>query len=238
MLSNTLVWWWVGLCSLWVSCLAWGDPALESTGFMVGFMVTSKRAHLPRDTSQDCCRQSHCPHSKSLLTPTSTGDPPTSRCLVQYIVGSLLLSLVSWYTQDFFCALYASPSPVEVLQTNPTGFLSQIPWGFLVTLLDPQTGKPDRGLRTFIIGKELLRYYCSPICGSPTWWVWDFILFWLCQSYCVVVASPLSLDLGYCFLVGSSVHLLMVVQQLVLISWFHGRRWPHVLLLHHLDLIF
>ena len=33
------------------------------------------------------------------------------------------------------------PSPVEVLQSNPTGLQSQIPWGFSVPLPDPQVGK-------------------------------------------------------------------------------------------------
>ena len=43
------------------------------------------------------------------------------------------------------------------------------------------------------------------------------ILSWLCPSYHCVAASPLSLDRGYLFLVGSSIFLLMVVQQLVVI---------------------
>ena len=89
------------------------------SGSMVGLTATSsKRAHLPRGTSQDCWCQCHCPHSKSLLTPTSTGDPPTSWCLVLYIVGSLLLSPVSWYTQDFvvypLCFPQSCGSPANI----------------------------------------------------------------------------------------------------------------------------
>ena len=51
-------------------------------------------------------------------------------------------------------------------------FLCQIP----VSLSDPQTGKPDMGLRTFTTE---LWYFCFPVCGSVTWLVWDLIL-----SYC------------------------------------------------------
>ena len=69
--------------------------------------------------------------------------------------------------------------------------------------------------------QALLWYYCSPICGSPTWQVQDLILLSLCSSYHPVTASPLCLDEFMLFLVGSSVFLLMVVQQLVaiLVLW-------------------
>ena len=108
-------------------------------------------------------------------------------------------------------------SPLEGLQSNPAGPQGQIPRGFQVPLLDPQAGKPDVGFRTFTIVWELLLYYCSPVCGSPTQQVWDLILLWLCPSYCLAVASSLSLNMGHLFLVGSSDFLLVMVQQLVAI---------------------
>ena len=43
----------------------------------------------------------------------------------------------------------------------------------------------------------------------------DFVV--MAPSYCLLVASPLLLDMGYLSLVGSSFLLLMVVQQLVVI---------------------
>ena len=42
------------------------------------------------------------------------------------------------------------PSPVKVLQSNPTDALSQISWGFSVPLLDPQVGKSVVGPRTLL----------------------------------------------------------------------------------------
>ena len=76
-----------------------------------------------------------------------------------------------------------SPSPVEVLQSNPTGLQSQISWGLLIPLLDPQAWKPDRELRTITTVGELLWHYCFPVNGLPTQWAfyfkipqWDFIL--------------------------------------------------------------
>ena len=67
---------------------------------------------------------------------------------------------------------------------------------------------------------------CSPVCGSPTWWVWDLILLWLCPFYHLAEASSLSSDMGFflfcfVFLVGSSILLLMGVQQLdvILVLW-------------------
>ena len=64
-----------------------------------------------------------------------------------------------------------SPSPVKVC--------NQIPLAFKVCLLGDnqslsQPGKADVGLRTFTVVGELLWYYCSPIFGLPTCWVWDF----------------------------------------------------------------
>ena len=69
---------------------------------------------------------------------------------------------------------------------------------------------------------ELLWYCCSLVCGLHTLQLWDLILLWLRPSYCLAVASSLSLDVEYLFMVGSSVLLLMIVQQLVVIlalSW-------------------
>ena len=62
-----------------------------------------------------------------------------------------------------------------------------------------------------------LWYYFSPVCGSPTQWVWDLILSWLLPSYCLAVASSLSLDVGYLFWGGFRVLLSMAVQQPVVI---------------------
>ena len=69
-----------------------------------------------------------------------------------------------------------SPSPVEVLQSNPASLQSLFLWEFLLPLLDPQVGKADLGLRTFTPVGGLLWYNCSPVCESTTKWLWDLIL--------------------------------------------------------------
>ena len=104
------------LHSLFVSCLACGNPALGSIGSMVGLMITSKKAHQgapPRTTVASACGQ-------PLLSHTSIGDPPTlSRSDSVSCRGSLLLSPGSWCAQDFVYApqvgVSVSQSPVEVL---------------------------------------------------------------------------------------------------------------------------
>ena len=55
------------------------------------------------------------------------------------------------------------------------------------------------GLSTSTAAGELLQYYCSPVCGSPTQQVWDLLLLYLYSSFHLVVASSLSLDVGYLF---------------------------------------
>ena len=124
-----------------------------------------------------------------------------------------------WCEQGFICALqdwslcfpqsYGSPI---IKSCWPSG---QIPWGFLVPLWDPQVGSSSVGFRTLIILGELLWYYCTPVCRSSTWQVWTLILSWLCPFCNLATASSLSLDVGYLFLVGSSILLSRVFQKLV-----------------------
>ena len=92
-----------------------------------------------------------------------------------------------------------SPSPVEVLQSNPSSLQSLILWEFPLPLPDPHVGKPDVGLRTFTPVGGLLWYKCSPVCESPTQQLWDLILLLLHPSYHLIAASPLFLDVGYLF---------------------------------------
>ena len=67
----------------------------------------------------------------------------------------------------FLCPLRVClPSPVKVLQSNPTGLQNQIPWGFSVPLLDPQVWKSVVDPRTCTKVRELLWCNCSPVCGS------------------------------------------------------------------------
>ena len=125
---------------------------------------------------------------------------------------------------------------MKVFYSNPTRLQGQIPCGFPILLPDFQAGKPDMWLRTFARVGELLWHYCSTVCGSPNQQEGDLILAWLHLSYCLVVASSLSLDMGNLSLVSSNLLLSMGVQQLVAISCSHRRRWSHILLLHHLQL--
>ena len=143
----------------------------------------------------------------SLLTHTSTGDSPT----LESSFGS-----VFWVTVPFlwvlvyirFC-LYPprlesiSPSPMEVLLSNPAGLEDQIPWGFPVPFWDPQN-LHNSGRTSLVL--------FSPVCGSPTGWyvIWFYhactlptISLWLilCLWMCVTASSLPS----------------MVVQQLVAI---------------------
>ena len=65
------------------------------------------------------------------------------------------------------------PSPVEVLESNPSGLQSQVPWGFSVFLPDAQVGKSAVGPRTFATVQALLWCNCSPVCGSSAQWLYS-----------------------------------------------------------------
>ena len=72
------------------------------------------------------------------------------------------------------------------------------------------------GLRTLIPVGEPLRYNYFPVCGSPTQRVWDLIISWKCPSYHLLLVFGCRISL----LVGLSLFLSMVVQQLVVILMF------------------
>ena len=143
-------------------------------------MAESGRAHT-RSTFQNFCCQCLCP-----LMSHSCPPPPQETLqhqqvgLVQSPMGSLLLPLGT-DAHTTLCVpskngVSVSPSPAEVLQSNPTSLQSLILQEFLLPLPDPQVGKPDVGLRTFTPVGGLLRYKCSLVCESPTQQLWDLIL--------------------------------------------------------------
>ena len=69
------------------------------------------------------------------------------------------------------------------------------------------------GLRTFTIVGELLWYYCSLACESHLASMeFDFVM--IVPLLPFTGAFSLSLDVGYLFLVSSSILLSMVIQQL------------------------
>ena len=82
---------------------------------------------------------------------------------------------------------------------------------------------------------ELLWYYCSPVYGSPTWWIWDLILLWLCPFCHLSAASCLwTWGIFVWWVPASSCWWLF---NSYLQFWCsHRRRWTPILLLHHLQL--
>ena len=130
-------------------------------------------------------------------------------------MGSLLLSSGSWYTQFCLCCpRLESVSPLVLWKAcnQPAGPQARLPRDSPSLCRSPGW-EAWCGVQNLHDSARTSSYYCSPVCGSPTQWVWDFILSWWCPSYCLAVASSLSLDMEYHFLVGSRV-LSMVVQQL------------------------
>ena len=159
--------------------------------------------------------------------------------MVQSPMGSLLLSSGSCCMQNFVCALQdwslcfpqSSGSPIIKSHWPLRPDSPGIPSPFVGL----QAGKPDMGLRTFTTVGELLRYYCSPVCGSPTWLVWDLIL---------SIMPLLSSRCSFFFVFGHGVSFFGGFQHPLVdgcstascnFSAFHGRRWAHVLLLCHLE---
>ena len=113
-------------------------------------------------------------------------------------MGSLLLSWVLMRT-----LLCVSPPRVESLFPPVLSkSCSHIPLAFKIWFSRNSSSHcrtPRLGLRSFTAVGGLLWYKCSPVCESPTQQLWDLILLWLRPSYRLIVAFPLSLDVGYLF---------------------------------------
>ena len=84
---------------------------------------------LHKDLCQHCCIQYPGPCSRPLSTDTSARDSWT--LTGKSLVGSLILSPVSWCTQGFVCALKESVSPVLWKFCNQIPLASKVkfPWG-------------------------------------------------------------------------------------------------------------
>ena len=192
----------MGLCFLTLGCLVWGNPELEPTGCLVG-LIASGRAHANKYFWELLLPPVSLSPQLATATPHLCRRPSnTSRYVWPSLLWGHYFFPLGPGGHETLCVpsksrVSISPGPVEFLQSNPTAFQSQLLWELLLPLPDPQSGKPDMGLRTFTPVGEFLWYNCFPVCGLATRRVWDLILLQLCPSYHLVMASPLSLDVGY-----------------------------------------
>ena len=99
----------------------------------------------------------------------------------------------------FVCALQESVFPElwKFCNQMPSGFQSQIPWGFSVPLQDPQIGESVVGPRTFITVCKFLWYNCSPVCELSSQWLYgetngDLLQKDLCHTPCLQICCSQS----------------------------------------------
>ena len=136
----------------------------------------SSRVHVDEHSSE-----SPLPQGEPWPHPASPGHPP--RLAGRSGLGSCEVTAFALGpgTCKTLCAsskngVSASPSPVELLQSSPAGLQSQMLWGLLPLMPDPQAGEPDMGLRTLTPVGELLQYNYSPVCGLPTQRLWALFI--------------------------------------------------------------
>ena len=145
-----------------VSCLAWDDLVLESTGSQIVLLVISMATwtHLP-----------------GLLLPlpthTSAGDPQTLTDRSRSVSCRVTVPFPSVLVCARFCL---HPLRVESLFPQSCGGpIIKSCWpsksyslGISSTLARSLAWESDMGPRTFTIVQERLWYYWVPVCGSPT----------------------------------------------------------------------
>ena len=112
------------------------------------------------------------PHGGQLLIHSSAGDPQTLTCRSDSLFYGVSVPF-PWVLVHirFVCALQEWSLCFPQSYGGP---VTKFHWpsmsdslGILSTFADPQAGEPDVGLRTFTTVRELLWYYCSPVCRSP-----------------------------------------------------------------------
>lgn len=136
-------------------------------------------------TPQHYHRQCLCPHishSCPLSLQETLQDQKVG--LIQAFMKSLLFPWVAVCMRKkcIKSGVSASPSLVDFLWSSPTGLQSQIPWGLLLLIPDPQAEELHLGLRTLIpVGKPLWYNY-FPAFELPTWGEWDLNLLQLHPS--------------------------------------------------------
>ena len=165
----------MGLCSCPIGCLAWDVPELEPIGCWVGLMAASGWAHsnewkLPRTAAASLCS---CSHSASPLETFQYYDVDPD----QSLTGSLLFSTGYWCTWDFVCTLQKGSlcffKSLGISAIKPCWSSKPDSLGALTPVVGCPGWEAWLWLRIFTPAGELLWYNCFPVCGLPTWWVWD-----------------------------------------------------------------
>ena len=166
--------------------------------------------------------QCPCHLSEPQSPHASSGDPPSPAG--KSVPGSSEVtpfSPGSWCTQEFMCTLqecsFCFPKSCGVPAIKPHWPPKPNAVGAPLPDVRPQTREPDVGLRTLTLVGEPLQYNYFPVCGSPTWWLWDLIVLWTCLSYHLAVASSSEVEYPFCRFQS---FLSMVVQQFVVILVF------------------
>ena len=186
--------------SLPVSCLAWGDPALESAGSIVGIMAP------PRGTFRDCCCQHPCPCGEPLLTHASTAGPPTLAGGLGSVSCGVTAPFLWVLVHATFC--FWPPRLESLFPPVLWKSCSQIPLDFKVWFPGiPSPFVRSPGWEAWRGAQDLHNSgRTSLVLLSFSLWVThpagcdrDLILSWLCPCYCLAAASSLSLEVGICF---------------------------------------
>ena len=164
----------MGLCSCPVGCLSWGILALEPTGCCVGPSLGADV--LNKMLAFRCVLLGMFTTSFYVPRVSHNHSPRRPSRTLRVVWPSLLWShhfALGPRMCKAFCVssknrMSVSLSPVELLQWRPADLQSQMLWGLLVPMPDPQAGELGMGFRTFTLIGELLWYNYFPVCGLPT----------------------------------------------------------------------
>ena len=216
----------------WLKWLSMQDPALGSTGSMAGLMVTCKKTYA----------KGHLPGLLLLVQQWTTAGPCLHRRLSVLAgrSGSVSCGITVPFSWVLACAKFCSCPPRVESLFPPVLWkcCNQIPPAFKVRFPGESQslcGIPRLGSLKWGSGRtSLVLLFSSLWAAHLACMGFDFIMFVpLLPCHC---SFFLSLEVGYLFLMGSSILLSMVVQQLVVILVLSQEEMSACPLLCHLEL--
>ena len=113
--------------------------------------LASASAHVVEGAPENVCHHCLCPQGELQLLPTSLEE--SSRSAGRSDSGAYEITAWSWYPRvcEILCAPFKSEVSISsnslgLSKVSPTGLQSQMLWGLIFLVQNPQAGEPDMGL--------------------------------------------------------------------------------------------
>ena len=124
-----------------------------------------------RISSPNGCHQCLCPQGELQLPPTPLGDSPDQQ--VRLTQAPITASTLDPGACESLCAPFKSTvstshSSLGLWRVSPAGLQSQMLWGLVFPVYDPQVMEPNMGSDPSLLGEDLCNGNYPPVCALST----------------------------------------------------------------------